>query len=132
MIEDQTLEEEFARTTTDTEQETIPVSPPLTPVSTAATADVAEEVPADPAAREKATEIMMMLETVMQKVCAWSERVKAQTSKTVERDVIIWKRRLENCEELLKPKSASLSEAEKGQVELRKVLEEKDAELGKV
>jgi hypothetical protein len=37
MIEDQTPEEEVARTNTDTEQEIVPMSPPLTPVSTAAT-----------------------------------------------------------------------------------------------
>jgi chromosome segregation ATPase len=49
-----------------------------------------------------------------------------------ECDVIIWKRRLENCEASLKRKSASLSKVEKGQVELRKTLEAKDAELAKV
>jgi chromosome segregation ATPase len=68
----------------------------------------------------------------MQRVCAWSERVEAQTSDTSERDVTIWKRQLENCEESLKWKSASLSEAEKGQAGLRKPLEAKDAELAKV
>jgi hypothetical protein len=51
---------------------------------------------------------------------------------TTERDVKIWKPRLENCEESLKRKSASLSEAEKGQVELRKAFEAKDAESAKV
>jgi hypothetical protein len=81
-------------------------------------ADVAGEIPAEPTVHEQATEIMMMLETAMLKVCVWSERIEAQTSETAERDVRIWKRRIENCEESLKRKSASLSEAEKGQVEL--------------
>jgi chromosome segregation ATPase len=80
----------------------------------------------------RVSEIMMMLEMAMQKVCAWSEWVEAQTAVTAERDVIIWKRRLENCEESLKRKNASVSEAEKGQMELRKALEAKDAELAKV
>jgi chromosome segregation ATPase len=101
-------------------------------MSTAATADVAGERPAEPTVLLQATEIMLMLETAMQKVCAWSERVEAQTAVTVERNVIIWKRRLENCEESLKRKSASLSEAEKGQVELQKALVAKDTELAKV
>jgi predicted nucleic acid-binding Zn-ribbon protein len=75
---------------------------------------------------------MMMLETTMQRVCAWSKRVEAQTSDMTERDITIWKRRLENCEDSLKRKSASLSEAEKGQAELRKALEAKGAKLAKV
>jgi hypothetical protein len=118
MIEDQMPEEEVERTNTDTEQEIVPVSPPSTPVSTAATADIAREEPPERTIREQATEIMMMLEMAMQRVCAWSEMVEAQTSDTAEREVEICKRRLENCEELLKRKSASLSEAEKGQAEL--------------
>jgi hypothetical protein len=101
-------------------------------MSTRATADVVRDIPAEPTVREQATEIMMLLETAMRNVCAWSERIEAQTSATVEHDVIIWKRRLENCEVSLKRKSASLSEAEKGQVELRKALEAKDVELAKV
>jgi hypothetical protein len=32
---------------------------------------------------------MMLLETAMQNVCAWSERIEAQTSATAERDIII-------------------------------------------
>jgi predicted nuclease with TOPRIM domain len=82
--------------------------------------------------REQATEIMLLLESAMRNVCASSERIEAQDSVKAERDVIVWKRRLENCEESLKRKSASLSEAEKGQEELRKALEAKDAELAKV
>jgi hypothetical protein len=50
----------------------------------------------------------------------------------VERDVTIWKRRLTNYEESLKRKVAALMEAEKGQAEVRKALEAKDAELAKV
>jgi septal ring factor EnvC (AmiA/AmiB activator) len=116
----------------DTEQETVQVSAPSTPMSTGAMADVVGDLPAEPTIREQATEIMMLLETAMRHMCAWSERIEAQTSATVERNVIIYKRRLENCEASLKRKSASLSEAKKGQVELRKALEAKDAELAKV
>jgi predicted nucleic acid-binding Zn-ribbon protein len=68
----------------------------------------------------------------MEKVCTWSEKVEAQTSATAERDVTIWKRRLANYEESLKRKVAALTEAEKGQMELRKVLKDKDTELAKV
>jgi multidrug efflux pump subunit AcrA (membrane-fusion protein) len=75
---------------------------------------------------------MMMLETAMQRVCAWSERVETQTLDTAERDITIWKRQLENCEEWLTRKSTSMLEAEKGQAKLRKALEAKDAELVKV
>jgi hypothetical protein len=132
MIGDHTLEEESAQVHTDTEQETVQVSAPSTPMSTAATANVAGEKPAKPTVREQATEVMMLLEMAMRNVCAWSEWIEAQTSATAERDVIIWKRRLENCEASLKRKNAALSEAEKGQVELRKALEAKDTELAKV
>jgi predicted RNase H-like nuclease (RuvC/YqgF family) len=75
---------------------------------------------------------MMLLETAMQNVCAWSERIEAQTLETAERDAIIWKRRLENCKTSLKRKNTALSEVEKGQVELRKALEAKDAGLARV
>jgi hypothetical protein len=118
MIENHTPEEESTRVHTDTEQETVQVSSPSTPLSMAAMADVAGEIPAEPMVREQETKIRLMLETAMQKVCAWSKRVEAQTVVMAEHDVIIWKRRLENCEESLKRKNASLSEAEKGQVEL--------------
>jgi hypothetical protein len=94
-------------------------------ISTAATTDIDGEIPVELTVREQATEIMVMLEMAMQKVCTWNERIEAQTSETAERDVKIWKRRLENCEELLKWKSGFLSEADKGQVELRKALEAK-------
>jgi hypothetical protein len=132
MIRDQTPEEESARILTDTKQETIQVSSQSTPMSMGATAEVAVEIAAEPMVREQATEIMMLLETVMQNVCAWSERIEAQTSATAERGVIILKRQLENCETSLKRKNTALSEVEKGQVELQKALEAKDAELAKV
>jgi hypothetical protein len=89
MIGDQTPEEESARTLTDTEQETVQVSAPMTPMSMAATADVVGELPAEPTVRDQATEIMLLLETVKRNVCSWSERIEAQTSATAERDVII-------------------------------------------
>jgi chromosome segregation ATPase len=132
MIGDQTPEEESAGTLMDTEQETVQVSAPMTPMSMAATANVVGELPAEPTVREQATEIMLLLETVMRSMCEWSERIEAQTSAMAERDVIISKRRLENCETSLKRKNTAMSEAEKGQVELRKALEAKDAELAKV
>jgi predicted RNase H-like nuclease (RuvC/YqgF family) len=135
MIEDQAPAEAIARDPTDTEQETVPVSPPSSPVSTAATAVVAGQILAALTVRstwEEVNEIMLILEKTMEKVREWSERVEAQTSATAERDVTIWKRRLANCEESLKPKVAALTEAEKGQAELRKALEAKDVELVKV
>jgi hypothetical protein len=92
MIRDHTSEEESAQVHTNTEHETVQVSAPSTPMSTAATADVAGEEPAEPTVREQATEIMMLLEMAMRNVCAWSERIEAQTLATAERDVIIWKR----------------------------------------
>jgi hypothetical protein len=73
-----------------------------------------------------------MLEKMMERVCEWSERVEAPTSATAECDLTIWKRRLANCEELLKRKVAALTEAEKGQAKLRKALEAKEAKLAKV
>jgi hypothetical protein len=47
----------------------------------------------------------------------------------VEAEVTTLKRRLANCEEALKQKVALLMEAGKGQVELRKALADKEAEL---
>jgi hypothetical protein len=47
----------------------------------------------------------------------------------VEAEVTTLKRRLANCEEVLKQKVMSLTEAEKGQAELRKALAAKEAEL---
>jgi hypothetical protein len=108
MIGDYTPEEESARILTDTKQETVQVSAPTTPRSTAATADVVRELPAEPTVREQATEFMLLLEMAMRSVCAWSERIEARTSAMAERDVIIWKRRLENCETSLKQKSVAL------------------------
>jgi hypothetical protein len=75
---------------------------------------------------------MMMLETAMERVCAWSERVEAETSETAGREATIWKRRLANCEQSLKRKGTALTEAEKVQAELRKTLEAKDPELARV
>jgi predicted RNase H-like nuclease (RuvC/YqgF family) len=132
MIEDHTPEEHIARNNTDTKWNTVPVSPPSSLVSTTATAVVARQVPVERTVQELANKIMMMLETTMERVCTWSERVEAQTSETAERDMMIWKRRLANYEESLKQKSASLSKAKNGQAELRKALEAKDAELAKL
>jgi predicted RNase H-like nuclease (RuvC/YqgF family) len=75
---------------------------------------------------------MLTLESAMEKVCAWNERVGAQESETTERDVAVWKRRFANCEESLKRKTTALSEAQEGQTELQKALEAKDMELSRV
>jgi hypothetical protein len=91
MIGDQTPEEESARTHTDTEQETVQVSSQSTPMGTGATAEAAAEIPAEPTVREQATKIMLLLETAMRNVCAWSERIEAQNPGKVERDIIVWK-----------------------------------------
>jgi hypothetical protein len=131
-IGNQTPEGESARTQTDPEQGSVRGYSQSPPVAMGATAEAAEELSAGPTVREQATEIMLLLESAMRNVCAWSERIEAQTSEKAERNAMVWKRRLENCEESLKQKSASLLEAEKGQEELRKALEAKDAELAKV
>jgi hypothetical protein len=102
MIGDHTLEEESARTHTDTEQGTVQASSQSPPMSTGATAEAAVEIPAAPTVREQATEIMLLLETAMRNVCAWSERIEAHNPGKAERDIIILKRRLENCEASLK------------------------------
>jgi hypothetical protein len=128
MIEDQVPEEHASRDPTDTERETVSVSPPSSPGSKEAMA----VVPAECTVREQANEIMMMLETTMERVCAWSKRVKAQTSEIAGHEATIWKRRLANCEESLKRKGTALTEAEKGQAEFGKTLEAKDAELARV
>jgi hypothetical protein len=114
MIKDQAPEERGALDPTDTERETVPMSLPSSPVSTAATTVVAKQGSAERTVREQANEIMMMIETAMEMVCEWSERVEAQTSESAGREVTVWKRRLANCEESLKRKTASLTEAEKG------------------
>jgi hypothetical protein len=115
--------------------DTVPVSHPSSPASTAATA-----VTAGGECRQRrrfvrhadANEIMLMLEKTMEKVCEWSERIEVQTSATVERDMQVWKKRVVNCEHALKRKVASLTEAKKEQVALRRMLDGKDAELAKV
>jgi uncharacterized protein YlxW (UPF0749 family) len=74
-----------------------------------------------------------MLEKTMEKVCAWSEQIEAQTSATnLACNVGAWKQRVINCEDALKRKVAALTEAETEQSQLRKAVEERDAELAKV
>jgi chromosome segregation ATPase len=65
----------------------------------------------------------------MDRVRSWSGPEDAQSSAAAEAEVAALKRQLANCEEALKLKVLSLTEAEKGQVELRKALVEKEAEL---
>jgi hypothetical protein len=52
MLRDQAPEEQGARDPTDTEQDTVPVSPPSSPVSTAATAVAARQLTAERTVRE--------------------------------------------------------------------------------
>jgi hypothetical protein len=94
MIEDHAPMEDIARDPMDTERETVLVSPPSSLVSTTATVVVAGQVLAEHivcSTGEQADEMMMMLETAMERVCTWSERVEAQTSAIAERDITIWK-----------------------------------------
>jgi hypothetical protein len=65
----------------------------------------------------------------MERVKAWSGQEEAQTSAMVETEVTTWRKQLANCEAALKQKAASLTEAEKGQAEIRKALAKKEAEL---
>jgi chromosome segregation ATPase len=65
----------------------------------------------------------------MDRVRAWSGQEEAQSSAAAEAEVTTLKRRLASCEEALKLKVVSITETEKGQVELRKALAEKEAEL---
>jgi chromosome segregation ATPase len=127
--------EEVAQEQAVTERETILVSQPLTLATTAATPVAAAGGKAEThvrSTRENAHKIMLMLEKTMEKVCEWSEQIKAERSATAERDVQVWKRQLVNCEEALKCKVAALTEAEKAKVSLRRAIEAKDAELAKV
>jgi hypothetical protein len=134
-IEANQAPEDIAGDHTDTERETVPVSPPWSPMSTAATTVVAGKAPTEltvRSTREDTNEIMVMPEKTMEKVYEWSKRIEAQNSATAERDVTIGMRRLANCEEASKQKAAALMEAEQGQVELRKALQANDTELTKV
>jgi hypothetical protein len=75
----------------ETERETVLVSQPSSPVSTAAMTVVAGGVPTGPQVRstnDNTNEIMMMLMKTMEKVCEWIE---AQTSATAQRDMQVWK-----------------------------------------
>jgi chromosome segregation ATPase len=65
----------------------------------------------------------------MDRVRAWNRPEEAQSSAAAEAEVMALKRRLANCEEALKLKVMSLTEAEKGQADLWKALAEKEAEL---
>jgi chromosome segregation ATPase len=78
---------------------------------------------------EQKEEILSLFETAMERVCAWSERVAAQMSEFAGRDVTMWRKQLANCEEALRQKTSSLTDAEKGQAELRQALVAKEAEL---
>jgi DNA repair exonuclease SbcCD ATPase subunit len=79
--------------------------------------------------RDQREEILALLGTAMDRVRTWSGPEDAQSSATAEAEVTTLQRRLANCEEPLKLKVVSLTEAEKGQAELRKALAAKEAEL---
>jgi DNA repair exonuclease SbcCD ATPase subunit len=79
--------------------------------------------------RDQWEEILALLGTAMDRVRTWSGPEDAQSSAPAEAEVTALKRQLANCEEALKLKVVSLTEAEKGQAELRKALAEKEAEL---
>jgi uncharacterized protein YjlB len=83
-----------------------------------AIAVAARQLTAERTVREQAEEIMSMLETAMEWVCEWSERVEAHTSESAGHEVMILKKRFANYEESLRRKAASLTEVEKGQAEL--------------
>jgi hypothetical protein len=70
-------EQNGVRNPTDTERDTIPLSPPSSPVSMAATAVAARQLTTARLVQEQKDEILPLLETAMERVCAWSERVKA-------------------------------------------------------
>jgi hypothetical protein len=74
----------------------VPVVLSSSPESTAATRVVAREEPAKHSIWEQAYEIMLTLESTMQKVSVWAERVEAQQLETAERNVAVWKRRFAN------------------------------------
>jgi vancomycin resistance protein YoaR len=74
-------------------------------------------------------EILAILGTAMDRVRAWKGPTDAQLVAAAEAEVTTMKRRLANCEEALKQKVMSLTEAEKGYAELRKALAAKEAEL---
>jgi hypothetical protein len=127
--EDHLPEANGQRKPVDTEWDTVPISPPSSPVSTAATVVAARQMSTTRPVREQKDEILALLGTVMKRIKAWSGRVEAETSEAVEADVTTWKKQLANCEEALRQKVASLTDAEKGQAELRKALATKEAEL---
>jgi hypothetical protein len=105
-VEEHAPEEEATHQLADTERKNdepgrnlVPVVLSSSPESTAATVAVVREELAERSVWEQAHEIMLMLESAMEKVCAWAERVEAQQSETAERDVAVWKRRFANCKE---------------------------------
>jgi predicted nucleic acid-binding Zn-ribbon protein len=74
-------------------------------------------------------EILAILGTAMDQVRAWNGPADAELLAAAEAEVTTMKRRLVNYEEALQQKVRSLTEAEKGQEELRKALATKEAEL---
>jgi uncharacterized membrane protein len=65
----------------------------------------------------------------MDRIRAWKGPADTQRVAMAEAEVTTLKQRLAHCEEALRHKVASLTEAEKGQVELRNALAAREAEL---
>jgi hypothetical protein len=114
--------------------DTVPVSHPSSPASTVAPAVTAGEVQAKRQIHSTRARGQNHADarTVMVKVCEWSERIEAQTSATVERDVGAWKQCVVYCEDTLRWKVRALTEVEKEQSRIQRAVEERDAELAKV
>jgi uncharacterized surface anchored protein len=93
-MEDHTPEEEVTHQLEDTERKNeepgrnlVPVVLSSSPESTTATVAVVREEPAERSVREQAHEIMLTLESAMQQVCVWAERVEAQQSEIAKREL---------------------------------------------
>jgi hypothetical protein len=95
-------EEKGARNLVETERDTVPISPPSSPVTTVATVVAARQLSATCPVQEQKEEILALLGAAMERVKAWSGQVEAQTSEAAEADVTTWKKRLANCEEALR------------------------------
>jgi hypothetical protein len=108
----------------ETERNTALLSSQSSPASTAA-----RRMSATRPVGDQRDEILAILGTAMDRVRAWKGPADAQQLATAEVEVATLQRQLANCEEVLKLKVLLLTEAEKGQAELRRALVAKEAEL---
>jgi septal ring factor EnvC (AmiA/AmiB activator) len=79
--------------------------------------------------QDQREEILAILGTAMDRVREWNGPAHAHLLAAAEAEVTTLRQRLANCEEALRQKVASLTEREQGQVELRRALAAKEAEL---